>query len=154
MKRLEEIKTKTVDEIVIKYEAVDGRVFENEEQCREWEKSYQCAINKMWNDIPKVAIDGYNLFPTGCGEIVYFINVRDIEDIKVINAYLRLCASTNEDLLGLDSIRKEILLVITDSCYEILGEKELVISKIATKIFELSNKLNRENIKSNRTDEN
>lgn len=46
-----EVKTK-------KFEAYDGTVFENESDCKQYEKSYKCIIKKKFDDIPKTEING------------------------------------------------------------------------------------------------
>ena len=46
----------------IMYEAVDGQKFKTEDACREHEKLYSVIIRKMFDDIPYVETEAYNLF--------------------------------------------------------------------------------------------
>lgn len=115
------------------------------EQYEEQEKSYECTIREMWDAIPKVEKDAYNVFPSGCGETVYLFKVRDMEDVKVINAYLHIYAneSADVDILDTGSIGKEIMVILSEmSWYYLIGTKEEVIASIEKNITNLLNELN------------
>ena len=52
MKRNEQKITKEVTETIVTFIASDGEVFENEEDCATYEKSYVCTIKTCFKKIP------------------------------------------------------------------------------------------------------
>lgn len=109
MRKIEnEIVTKS---IVTKYEASDGRQFDNEADCKAWEDSYKCTITKCFQKIPQIKIPGsksYLSYSNEDDEVVTIIP-RDLEDIKVINAYVK--ATTCDEInITHESIGRVIIL--------------------------------------------
>ena len=50
MKKIENKVTKV--EVSVSYEAIDGKVFYSEDECKEYEKSAACAIRFAFKDVP------------------------------------------------------------------------------------------------------
>lgn len=128
-----------------RFRAKDGRVFATEEQCREYEKSYDCTIKKMWNDIPKEKTCVYNIYPNNCDDDseAVLVKVRDIEDVKTINAYLtNLVGCGGETPLGKDDIGKEIVFLIGYEWYSYKGTVEKHFADMMEYFTEMHNKLN------------
>lgn len=79
-----------VKKIETKYEAVDGTMFNTEDECKKWEESYQCTIRNSFKKIPQIRIDGARCYTESASEDdeVFALLPRDFEDIKIINAYV------------------------------------------------------------------
>lgn len=97
MRKIEnEIVTKSIETV---YEACDGKRFKNEADCKAWEDSYRCTITKCFQQIPQIRICGnrtYLDYANEDDEVVALVP-RNLEDIKVINAYVKetTCDETN-----------------------------------------------------------
>lgn len=89
MRKIEnEIVTKSIETV---YEACDGKRFKNEADCKAWEDSYRCTITKCFQQIPQIRISGsrtYLDYANEDDEVVALVP-RNLEDIKVINAYAK-----------------------------------------------------------------
>lgn len=99
-------------EEVIKYESVDGREFNTKEDCKKWEESYECTIRAAMKKIPQIETDCSDIFIVNPPEErVIVLKPRNIEDIKVINAYGKMLDNFTEPLTQ-DDIEK-ILMIYT-----------------------------------------
>ena len=110
MKKIEkEITTKT---IVTEYEASDGKVFKNEADCKKWEDSYICTITNCFKKIPQTPVNGDHSYLSGseCDDEVITIMPRDLEDIKVINAYVKATTCGTDLNITHESIGRVLLL--------------------------------------------
>ena len=110
MRKIEkEITTKT---IVTEYEASDGKIFKNEEDCKKWENSYECTITNCFKKIPQISINGEYSYLNGsnCDDEVIAIMPRDLEDIKVINAYVKATTCGEELKITHESVGRVLLL--------------------------------------------
>ena len=110
MRKIEkEITTKT---IVTEYEASDGKIFKNEEDCKKWENSYECTITNCFKKIPQISINGEYSYLNGsnCDDEVIAIMPRDLEDIKVINTYVKATTCGEELKITHESVGRVLLL--------------------------------------------
>lgn len=84
------------------YEAEDGRLFESEEACREYDKKLETIVAAEWEKIPKGIVSTSDFFMTAsCDEDITLIIPRNMEDIKIINMYTYRSESelfTSEDI--------------------------------------------------------
>ena len=92
MRKIEkEITTKS---IVTEYEASDGKIFKNEEDCKNWENSYKCTITNCFKKIPQISINGeYSyLNSSNCDDEVIAIKEWNLikEELKLIESMIIL----------------------------------------------------------------
>lgn len=84
------------------YEAEDGRLFESEEACREYDKKLDTIITAEWERIPKGIVSSENFFwGANSEEDITLIIPRDAEDIRIINMYTHRAGDeifTSEDI--------------------------------------------------------
>lgn len=87
--RVEEREIKTYKEIYI---ANDGTEFATQEQCEEYEKTAQCAIEAAFKSLPMQCshnIMDSGFFPYfGCDDSVYAIKIRNVNDLEIVNKWL------------------------------------------------------------------
>ena len=110
MKKIEkEITTKT---IVTEYEASDGKIFKNEEDCKKWEDSYEHTITNCFKKIPQISVNGEHSYLNSSDyeDEIIAIMPRDLEDIKVINAYVKATACGTELKITHESVGRILLL--------------------------------------------
>ena len=94
------------------YISDDGREFEDENSCKEWEKSYKGTLNVSWNLIKKISVDASRIgFPGGCcDDECYVLRPKDMNEIILLNAYIRSSTGYNTDILNINHIGKMIVL--------------------------------------------
>ena len=94
------------------YISDDGREFEDENSCKDWEKSYKGTLNASWNLIKKISVDASRIgFPGGCpDEECYVLRPKNMDEIIFLNAYIRSSAGYNTDILNINHIGKMIVL--------------------------------------------
>lgn len=94
------------------YISDDGREFEDENSCKEWEKSYKGTLNASWNLIKKISVDASRIgFPGGCSdEECYVLRPKNMDEIIFLNAYIRNSTGCNADILNINHIGKMIVL--------------------------------------------
>ena len=94
------------------YISDDGREFEDENSCKEWEKSYKGTLNVSWNLIKKISVDASSIgFPGGCSdEECYVLRPKNMDEIIFLNAYIRSSTGYNTDILNINHIGKMIVL--------------------------------------------
>lgn len=94
------------------YVAVDGKEFRNEADCKEWENSYKCTIKQSFDKLPKYQINGVSVgFPYSSEDDgVFVVEPESIDDITVINAYVRSCVDSLAALMDTTCIGKKVVL--------------------------------------------
>ena len=121
-------KTRTIEEVV-GYEAIDGTVFTNREECEKYEKL--TAEEAIKNNFRKLIIgmeeeykfcnpEGKMSFlGAGCGEGFGFalVKIQNENDFNVCNAYCKLVSPSTPYQFTKDMIGKEILVNVTDDYY-------------------------------------
>ena len=72
------------------YVSVDGKEFENEENCKAWEKSYKGTLEASWKLIDKKAVSDCELgLPwSNDDNECYAIKPKNLDEIVLINAYI------------------------------------------------------------------
>lgn len=95
MRKIQREETKVIYKDI--YVSVDGREFENEADCKAWEKSYEGTINASWERIKKIKVDATEIGYPGGNEDdeCYVIEPKSLDDIVLINAYIK--SSTYDD---------------------------------------------------------
>lgn len=93
MKRNEQKITKEVTETIVTFIASDGEVFENEEDCTAYEKSYVCTIKTCFKKIPHLEKAASSLYMQYGNEEdeAYMLIPRNIEDVYAVNRILDYC---------------------------------------------------------------
>ena len=91
MKRNEQKITK--EETIVTFIASDGEVFENEEDCAAYEKSYVCTIKTCFKKIPHLEKAASSLYMQYGNEEdeAYMLIPRNIEDVYAVNRILDYC---------------------------------------------------------------
>lgn len=94
------------------YVAVDGKEFKNEADCKEWENSYKCTIKQSFDKLPKLQVDGISIaFPYACSdENVFVVEPHSLNDITVINAYVKSLIDDFSVCLDTTCIGKKVVL--------------------------------------------
>lgn len=84
--------TKEIEVVTKKniYISVDGKQFDNEIDCKTWEKSYECTLEESFKRIPKIKTDGSQLGIPYCTEEndVFVIKPKSLQELTIINAYI------------------------------------------------------------------
>lgn len=95
MRKIQREETKVIVKDI--YVSVDGREFDNEADCKAWEKSYQGTTSASWERIKKIKIDPTEIgFPcSNQDDECYVIEPKNFDEIVLINAYIR--SSTYDD---------------------------------------------------------
>lgn len=105
---------KTFEEV---YVSVDGKEFRTEEDCKMWEKSYKGTIEASWKLIKKETVCSCDLglpcssYDNEC----YAIKPESLEEITLINAYIKCSVCNTAEELTTEHIGK---LVILDFGYD------------------------------------
>lgn len=88
MKKIQREETKVVYKDI--YVSVDGKEFDNEADCKAWEKSYEGTIKASWELIKKIKIDPTDIGYPGSNQDdeCYVIEPKNLDEIVLINAYI------------------------------------------------------------------
>lgn len=88
MRKIQREETKVIYKDI--YVSVDGREFENEADCKAWEKSYQGTINASWERIKKIKVDATEIgYPSSNqDDECYVVEPKNLDEIVLINAYI------------------------------------------------------------------
>lgn len=79
------------------YEACDGSIFKNREECIKYEETAQCVIRKKFNDLVEYSSNECSLFSCGSEDcIIDFVKANTQDAINTIMQMLELC-NTNDD---------------------------------------------------------
>ena len=86
------IETITVTKDIIHYEALDGTLFDSEEECMKYEKTAICAINGAFSQIPQTDVNG-DEFSNEIGsfsydDTIHAVYIKDVNALVVINKWL------------------------------------------------------------------
>lgn len=143
MKKITREETKVITIEV--WVSVDGKEFNNEEDCKQWENSYKGTLSASWNLIKKEEINsGCFGIPYGCDDYeCYLLKPSSLEEITLINAYINSETYNNCQTLTTDHINKLIVLNFgydRDYCDVYTVEKHL--ERINNYINERADKLN------------
>ena len=131
------IKQKREIEEITGYEAFDGTMFGDSEQCRQYEKTAKCAIKARFNELVVNKLSEYEAFEGfGCGSEDYNLVVVDIRseaDLQAFNQYSAFVEGTENRCAKSDVIGHKLLVGIGycddwDTCY-IYGTFEDVCAK-------------------------
>lgn len=79
---------KTVEKSITVYVADDGQEFTNEQDCKNWEQSYEHTLEAGWNALRKLKICSIDIGNAWDDYECYVILPHSIEDITLINAYI------------------------------------------------------------------
>lgn len=107
-------------EYVTTYIANDGTEFKSEEECKKYETTAKCAVNVLFNSVPKQTTpfigekEPFCDFGS-CDNEVYAVKIRSIDDLDAVNKYLKWSDSEN-DCLGVDAIGTIQILVYQAYC--------------------------------------
>lgn len=95
MKKIQREETKVIYKDI--YVSVDGKEFDNEADCKAWEKSYEGTIKASWELIKKIKVDPTDIGYPGGNEDdeCYVIEPKNLDEIVLINAYIK--SSTYDD---------------------------------------------------------
>ena len=98
-------KTQTTEHIY--YEAIDGTLFSNEEECRKYEKSAEVVLYGMIKDKVVGITTPYGLLGTGYDDnLIYIYKVDSMETLELLNRYIYLKTEIecllNENMIGKD----------------------------------------------------
>ena len=110
MKKIQREETVVVRKDI--YVSVDGKEFENEADCKAWEKSYQGTISKSWGLVKKESVDTSNIgLPyANSDDECYVIKPKTLDDIVLINAYITSSTYGAEGKLTTEHIGKLLAL--------------------------------------------
>ena len=85
------VETITVTKDIIHYEAFDGTIFDSEDECKQYEKTSQCAINGAFNQIPQTDVSGEGVYDAigsfSYDDTIHAIYVKDINTLVTINKW-------------------------------------------------------------------
>lgn len=88
MKRIE----KEITNVIYQYESVDGKTFDNEEDCKKWEQSYESVVVASFNKIHHIDACGVDLGIPYASEDYCMVVLRpkNFDEIVVINSYIKI----------------------------------------------------------------
>lgn len=132
---------------VKKWESIDGRKFNSAEDCKRWEDSYACTINREMKNIPHVLIGMDELMPYAYSDdALLVIAPRDFDDVTVANAWIRFHYRASEDNVYLTSKdignTKTIYINCEGECYlDYEGSYKNMLAQIIKNFGELHAKI-------------
>ena len=100
-------KTKTTEQIY--YEAIDGTLFSNEEECRKYEKSAEVVLYGMIKDKVVGITTPWDLLGQGCDDNkIYVYRVDSLSTVELLNRYIYL-KTGSENIIKENMIGKDII---------------------------------------------
>lgn len=86
MKKIE----KEVKSFVNVFVSIDGKEFDNEADCKTWEKSYTCTLEASWQTLQKknVSDTDFGIPWSSDNNECYIIKPKSLDEITLINAYV------------------------------------------------------------------
>lgn len=107
-------KVETIQEIrktVVQYESVDGNLFDTEEACKQWEKSYEGTIMACFKKVPQIETNSSAMYFEYNSEedTTYIVRPRHMEDVQVINNLLQFVCK-NGKLLTHEDINQDYII--------------------------------------------
>ena len=105
-------KEEQITKVITLYVSIDGKEFENEEDCKAWEKSYRGTLEMSIKTIKKVNADAYalGLCNGSCDDEVWVLKPNNLNEVVLINAYIDCVTGNNGQNLTADMIGKGIAL--------------------------------------------
>lgn len=93
------------------YVSKDGKEFDSEAACKQWEKSYEGTLTASWNLIEKIPVcDGDLGIPWSSEDHeCYVLKPKNLDEITLINAYIS-CTTSDSGGLTAQNIGNLILL--------------------------------------------
>lgn len=112
------------------YVSVDGKEFDNEINCKAWEKSYEGTMAASFEKLNKVSISTVELgLPWSSDDHeAYLMRPKDLDEIVLINAYIKSITREDKIWIAADSIDADIVINFgydRDWCEVISVEKHL-----------------------------
>ena len=94
------------------YVSIDGREFDKKEDCEAWEKSYKGTMAASWQLIKKESVSACNIgLPCSWDEHeCYVIKPTSLDEITLINAYMKSSTYDNCGMLTINHIGKLVAL--------------------------------------------
>ena len=129
--------------IITKYEAIDGTIFLNKEECKKYEDTAKCVLLSRYNKLDKVSNSEYGFFNTGSEDYgMDAVKISSVEDIDLLLQLFKLFNPHSEAYIDekrkmLDKVLEEhdaIFINRGDDCSECFW--------INFPLSELHNKLN------------
>lgn len=108
------------EEVKATYIAFDGTEFKNREECEKYEDTAECAIKGAFfkSNVKYVAWECFMdaTYNNGYDDEIYVVEIKDENDLKVINQFLKLYKANNPylNMLGADAIGTTQIFV----CYD------------------------------------
>jgi hypothetical protein len=98
MKMIQREETKVIYTDI--YVSVDGREFANEADCRAWEKSYEGTLEASWKLLNKKEVSNcdYGFAWSSEDHECYAIKPKNLDEIVLINAYIKATTGSNTTL--------------------------------------------------------
>lgn len=97
----------TEETFVTKYQANDGTMFDNEQDCKVYEESYVGILKSKYLDIPKKSIIEQDFFAFG-GSEEYLLQIVDIRNDDDIDTILKLHLYFNSHIRESEERIKEV----------------------------------------------
>lgn len=124
---------------VFKYEAIDGTLFSNKEECIKYENSAKVAVKALYKKLIIKSIAETELFSVGSDDnTLELVKVKTQEDIKILLQMYYIYSSSNE--ASLDRITKlatkaietnDILIIgrgYDEECFWVIDTKQDLIN--------------------------
>lgn len=110
MKKIQ--KERTITETITTYVSIDGKEFNNQEDCEAWEKSYRGTLEASIQSIKKINVSANDIgLPYASDDYeVWVVKPQSMEEITLINAYTDCVTCHSADTITADMIGKEIAL--------------------------------------------
>lgn len=133
-------------EYVTTYIADDGTEFKSEEECRKYESTAEGVINAMFEKLPnQKTYDPINSeFPYfGCDDTVVAVKIRSMDDVEIVNKWLKRRDCHDGMLIGAESIGSIHMFCIYDydNCVWNMGTVEQFKKTCSDAIDTFVNKL-------------
>lgn len=93
---------KETREVIVGYEALDGTRFQNENECKQYEKSARGAIKAQWQSIAKQQ-DHYDCLYISDDDCIRLIDLNSVERLTIANMYAQsigMSAPFSDDMIG------------------------------------------------------
>ena len=132
---MKELTQEVTKKEIIGYQADDGRVFHNEEECRKYEETSNAVIRANFERLVVGETNEYRLFGMGCEDNrIALIEIDNMNDVINANMYGQMM--TKDNILDQSYIGKRVLVGTGyqhDWCH-VYGTKEEVLEKIKQRI--------------------
>lgn len=127
------------------YIANDGTEFRDEDECRKYENTAECAIKEMFNKLnPQVTYnvgDSNPFYVLGCDDDLYAVKIENTNQLEIVNKWIRVQDKYQSNTLGDDAIGTIQLINNYLDGILILGTPEQLKEKYCEAIDQLFDKL-------------